>query len=878
MRFRRQALAVCLAFSCTAGVAAAHEPEEVDHPPDSAPALLNHVDAVYPAQARAAGLSATVGLELSIDAAGNVSDVKVVRPAGFGFDDAAVAAARQLKFRPAMHDGAAVAATVLFDQKFVLRPHLSAETVVPEAPPPAAAAVTSDAPPPAAAAVTSDAPLAVAPTAPRPPAYESVVQARGPLTAASSSTIRNQDFELRPRTSPNDILRAVPGLLTAQHQGGGKADQIFLRGFDADHGTDVAIYVDGVPVNMPSHAHGQGYADLHWLIPEAIERIDVIKGPYDARYGDFATAGAINLITRDRFDQSSVQYTLGMYPSIDGRAVASGRFVGIAAPSLSGWAAKLHPWVAFEAAYDQGPFETAERLHRYNLFAKVSYDLAPRTVVGIFFQAYGSGWIGSGQIPEREVAAGRLGQFGSIDPTEGGLSERQMFTAFLRHQAGGNEIDATAYVTRYRLSLWNDFTFFLQDPVRGDEIEQDDARVFAGGKLTWHFHRRWRGISLRTTLGVESRWDGAAVNAYHATSQDGAYRQRLEPYRNLRVDQLDIAAFAEEDVVLTRWLRLVAALRADYIGFDVDGQQQGVRQFWTASPKASAIFTPIRDTLDLYLNFGMGFHTNQAEVALRDGQTAVDAAGNPFTLHAVPKLFGGEVGARTHLWSRLDLAAAFWVSYLENETVFSADAGVLEPSAPTRRYGFDFEARARILDWLYADFDLAQATARAVPDAGNGGAVALAPRLYLTGGLTAKYRTLRAGLRFRYLASRPAFDEASGEYQQYGVKTLSDGTPNPDYAPERVEAQGWFVVDAYAAWRWRFLEAQVMVQNLFNSDWREAQFGNASCTRDEVGNPLNANYGVCGATLAAAARVGVADVHYTPGVPINLQFTLKAYF
>jgi hypothetical protein len=148
----------------------------------------------------------------------------------------------------------------------------------------------------------------------------------------------------------------------------------------------------------------------------------------------------------------------------------------------------------------------------------------------------------------------------------------------------------------------------------------------------------------------------------------------------------------------------------------------------------------------------------------------------------------------------------------------------------------------------------------------------------MTGGLTARYRALRGGLRFRYLASRPAFDEASGEYQQYGVKTLSDGTPNPDYAPERVEAQGWLVVDAYAAWRWRFLEAQLMVQNLFNSDWREAQFGNASCTRDEVGNPLNANYGVCGATLAAAARVGVADVHYTPGVPINLQFTLKAYF
>src|SRR5437763_3594 len=160
-------------------------------------------------------------------------------------------------------------------------------------------------------------PPAMPPEGPRPaPRYESTVSDVGPRTAASSTTVRNLDFDLRPKTSPNDILRVVPGLLAVQHQGGGKADQLFLRGFDADHGTDVGVFVDGVPVNLPSHAHGQGFADLHWLIPEAIERIDVEKGPYDARYGDFATAGAVNLVTRERFDSSSVQYTLGMLPSI----------------------------------------------------------------------------------------------------------------------------------------------------------------------------------------------------------------------------------------------------------------------------------------------------------------------------------------------------------------------------------------------------------------------------------------------------------------------------------------------------------------------------------------------------------------------------------
>src|SRR6185369_16365076 len=182
------------------------------------------------------------------------------------------------------------------DQQFVIRPHLVAETSAEPAP-------AIETAPPASAA-------------PAPSAYESTVVARGPTTAASSSTIRNLDFDLRPKTSPNDILRVVPGLLTAQHQGGGKADQLFLRGFDADHGTDVGIFVDGVPVNMPSHAHGQGYADLHWLIAEAIDRVDVVKGPYDVRFGDFSTAGAVNFITRDQFDSSSVTLTVGGFPTL----------------------------------------------------------------------------------------------------------------------------------------------------------------------------------------------------------------------------------------------------------------------------------------------------------------------------------------------------------------------------------------------------------------------------------------------------------------------------------------------------------------------------------------------------------------------------------
>jgi TonB family protein len=843
----------------------AHEPEETAPPGLVAPALLERVEPTYPEAARSAGIGGVVGLELTVGTDGAVTEVKVTRPAGFGLDEAASAAARRFRFRPATKDGAPIVATVLFDQHFLVRPHLTAETTAePGAPLPTPVLATPQ------------------------PTYESTVQSQGPRSAASASTIRNLDFDLRPKSSPNDILRVVPGLLTAQHQGGGKADQLFLRGFDADHGTDVGVFIDGVPVNMPSHAHGQGYADLHWLIPEAIERIEVVKGPYDIRYGDFSTAGAINLVTKKQFDESFAGITIGGFPTLpctgflQCKAIAQERFVGVVSPKLTGWAQKLQPWVAFELARDQGPFINEEKLYRYNLFAKVSYDFSPRTSLGVFIEAYGSGWIGSGQIPSREVDAGRLNQFGAIDPSEGGLTQRQMVTAFLHHRDPKHEFDATVYFTRYRLSLWNNFTFFLGDPVNGDEIEQDDARTFTGANLSYHLHSRVGRVFFRTTVGAQLRYDGVHVDLWNATSQAGNFRKRLGRHVDASrfhfgndddIDQINLSAYLEEDVAFARWFRAIVGLRADYFGFNVSDQGEalsadmpatsGVKQKSLLSPKATLVFTPIRP-LDLYLNFGMGFHSNDARIVVQEGRTTPEGT----VVNAVPRIYGGELGARYTFRHYLTVAAALWASYLENETVFSGDTGVFEPSDPTRRYGFDLEVRAQPLSWLYLDFDLAQATSTAVTDKGNGGAVALAPKLYMTGGITVKHRIgVRGGLRFRYLGDRPAFDASSPEYM----------TLNPT-DPRRVNAQGYFVVDLYGAYRYRWFEVGLAIENLFNSSWREAQFGNHSCTRDETYNALSPHADVCNVNLPADKRTGVPDVHFTPGVPFNLQLSLKAYF
>ncbi|HEX2573916.1 MAG TPA: TonB family protein [Polyangia bacterium] len=893
MNMPLRACAFALAASCFIVLpsASAHEPGENEEasPVRTAPVLVERVPPVYPEAARQAGIGGTVSLEITVAADGHVTQIKVLRGVGYGLDEAAVAAAERFKFRPATDHGRPVASLVTFDQSFVIRPHFTAEveatpaSPTPATPPgPSAPAPPSALPAPSASTGRAASPAAPAPS-PHSAQYETTVQARGPTTAASSETIRNLDFDLRPKTSPNDLLRVVPGLLAVQHQGGGKADQLFLRGFDADHGTDVGIFFDGVPINLPSHAHGQGFADLHWLIPEAVERIDVVKGPYDVRYGDFSTAGAVNLVSRRDFAESSAQYTLNSFPTRSGRGAAGHRFVGIVSPHFgdSGWAAKLHPWVAFEAASDDGPFIHPQRLRRFNFFGKLSYDLTPSTSLGAFIEAYGSTWTASGQIPSREVDAGRLDRYDSLDPSEGGVTQRQMVIAFLRHKAPAHEVDAQVYYTRYRLALFNDFTFFNFDPLLADGIEQDDARSYLGARLGYHFHKSWRGISFRTTFGAAFRHDDAHVDLWSYTSQNGEFRKRLGRKgdaasafgNNDDIHQSNLSGWAEEDVVWNRYARTVLGVRIDYFGFNVDDKDEqlgagqpntsGVAQRTLLSPKLSQIFRPTR-WLDIYVNFGVGFHSNDARIAVREGRTT--AAGS--VVNTVPRLYGGELGLRFTLGDRLAAAAALWASYLENETVFVGDEGVFEPSDPSRRLGVDFELRLRLHRLLFFDYDLSQAASRSVVSHGNGGGVALAPRLYMTGGLTFQHPVgVRAGLRFRYLGARPAFSTSDPIYIDLNARD-----------PQRVNTAPFFVVDLYAAYRWRFLEASLGIQNLLNSDFREAQFGNTSCTRDETFNPANQNYAVCGASLPPDQRTGVPDVHFTPGVPINLQFTVKAYF
>jgi len=659
---------------------------------------------------------------------------------------------------------------------------------------------------------------------------ETRVEAEAPTSTASAETVRDRDLVLRPHATPEDILRVVPGLVIAQHQGGGKADQLFLRGFDADHGTDVALFIDGVPINMPSHGHGQGFADLHFLIPEAIDRIDVTKGPYFAEYGDFDTAGAINLRTRRSFAQSSVSATYGSFHSY--------RLLGIASPTFN----EGLPWLAAEVAGTQGPFDSPEELQRYNVFVKETLALNASTVVSFLFSAYGSAWNASGQIPLRAVEAGHLSRFGSVDPSEGGQTQRQMIIASLEQRTGAQDlVQLTAYAVHYQLRLFSDFTFQLRDPENFDEIEQDDGRFYTGLNARFRASRNIGGVKAITTIGAQVRYDDIHTQLWHVARRDRlpmCFEEGSNPCSDANVAQSNLGFYLEEDLRIAPWIRVVAGVRADLFEFNVDNLKRsegsgdtkpttGVVQKGIVNPKLQIVLRPM-PWWDIYVDGGGGFHSNDARGIIASGGSG-----------ALPRAWGAEVGTRLRLFGKLDLAAALWLLHLQSEQVFSADEATTTPSDPTRRYGVDLEARYAIFSWLWADGDLSLAHAQYTQDRGNGNAVALAPTRTATVGLSLLHPDgYRGRIGLRYVGERPATQDRS------------------------LSAQGYTVFDLSLGFRRSFWELGVVVENLFNASWREAQFANDSQLRLP---PYN-------------ETAPVTDIHFTPGAPINVRGTATLYF
>jgi TonB family protein len=799
------------------------------------PALKAHDEATYPPDALAQKLEANVGLELLIDENGKVTDANVVAPAGHGFDEAAVAAAKQFTFEPARKGGVAVPSSVQFTYEF----HL---------PPPPAPVLT----PTPAPAPTAPPKAEVTQTGPN---QSTLVLASRPISAASSFSVQDREFSLRPIGSVQDILRVTPGLVMVQHSGGGKANQYFLRGFDADHGTDLALSIDGVPINLVSHAHGQGFADTNFIIPETVERVEITKGPYFVNQGDFATAGAVNMVSRDAFEHSSVGFGLSGSP---GHGAPGYRALLIASPKFD---TNVKATFAADVGRQNGPFDNPENFDKYKLFNKISFDLNKASSLSVGEMSYAGNWHGSGQIPARAVQEGLVSRFGSIDPDEGGdTSRHQVFTQYKLHPTENSEFKALTYVGTYRFNLFSNFTLYEDDPENGDEIEQIDRRTFYGAKLSYRIAHELGGVRFDTTIGADGRNDDIHEELWHTV-----HRIQLDEERANDVHESFVGAYFNEEVTPVHWLRFDVGGRADLLTFAVDNRlastdpsvpKSGIDGASQLSPKMSAIATPVetdRAQVDVYVNYGHGFHSNDVRGAFAQPQVT------PLT-----RAIGEEVGSRARLWNRLDLAAAFWQLNLSNETVWNGDDGTTEVSGATTRKGVELESRYEFTSWLAADADVTFTKSQFSKDGENGGGLALAPKQTWSGGLSARHElgpgVARAGIRFYGIGDRPASDD--------GV----------------LVAPGFTQFDVHVGYRHRWFDVAFDVENLFNADNRSAQFDTVSRLRTEpgIGSAVPAGF-TCGsngrlASGPVAGRFyGCEDVNYTPAYPLTARLMATVF-
>jgi outer membrane receptor protein involved in Fe transport len=652
-----------------------------------------------------------------------------------------------------------------------------------------------------------------------------VVEGDAPAESASSIHLDYEKLSRRSRTQMSDVLRQVPGLMVSQHAGGGKSDQYFIRGFDADHGTDIAIFADVIQVNLTSHGHGQGYADTHWLIPETIGSVDMHKGPYAARYGDFYTAGALELNTLDELDgaTSTVWLAGGVPLGARGLSAVDRRMVGIASPKLREGDKTL---LAVEIGEQDGAFTNPQDFQRAIAMGKWQGRVG-KGRLELETNWYTGRWNQSGQIPASLVADGSLDRFGAIDPSEGGTASRGSVKVGYELPAGeGGSVRVAAYGVGNKLDLFSNFTLYARDSVHGDQIEQTDSRLLYGLDAKYEKSIHKAAFDALITTGVQMRADDVSTSLWQAER-----RQRLamcfdgmvNPCNRHDSSVRDLAAYAEANVIPTPWLHLFPGVRVDHFRWAVTDRAMPMAETFgdasrtLVSPKLSVELHPT-DQVNLFINSGAGFHSNDARAAV-----ATNGAGS------LARAWGGEIGARVKPTKSSRVSMDVWYLHLSSEQVWNGDAGGTEPSDPTRRLGLDLEGSTDVTSWLSLDANITFAQARFVANAGNGGAIALAPRWMGSGGITAKRGKSFIALRSRGIADRPGNEDGSLVAEGYLLFDLVAGT----------QRGGWGL--------------NLTLNNVTNTEWREAQFAEES-------------------RVAPSADLA-EQMHFTPGIPLTATAT-----
>lgn len=630
------------------------------------------------------------------------------------------------------------------------------------------------------------------------------------------NTFAKLDLETNPINSSQEILRKVPGLIIGQHAGGGKAEQIFLRGFDIDHGTDVSINVDGIPVNNVSHAHGQGYSDLHFVIPETINNINFGKGPYYANAKDFTTAGYIDFKTKNRLDNNTIKLSYGQFNTI--------RTLGLF--NLLDQKKSESAYFGMEYIETDGPFNTSQNFNRVNLIGKYTTYFSDKDRLSLTASHFKSRWDASGQIPNRAVESGLIDRFGAIDDTEGGNTSRSLINAEYNTTVNDNTtFKGNAFYTYYDFELYSNFTFFLDDPTNGDQIKQKEVRNTYGFNTALSTQYTLGETKVETTAGAGLRYDNI---------EDVELSKTLN--RNTTLDFIQLGdvnqtnAFAYYDAEFDFGkLTVTPGVRLEYFKFLYNDALSDTYQ--TQSERKTAILPKLQvqynqnDNLQWFFKTGIGFHSNDARVVV--AQQGEDI---------LPKAYGVDLGSVWKPLPKLALNATAWYLFLEQEFVYVGDAGIVEPSGKTERLGLDLGLRYQLNKHLYFDTDATLTKARSVEDNDGEDYIPLAPSFTLVGGLALQdYKGFSGGLRYRFLDDRAA---------------------NEDYS---VTAEGYFVTDFNLNYKLnKNLSIGIAIENIFNTEWNETQFLTESRLQNET--------------------APVEEIHFTPGTPFNAKANITYTF
>jgi len=627
-------------------------------------------------------------------------------------------------------------------------------------------------------------------------------------------TVVKIDLAKNPVNSSQDILQKVPGLFIGQHAGGGKAEQIFLRGFDIDHGTDLSLSVDGMPVNMVSHAHGQGYSDLHFLIPETIQKINFGKGPYYANQGDFNTAGYVEFKTKSTLQKSQLNIGIGQFNTF--------RTLGMF--NVFENKSNENAYVTIEYLATDGFVESPQNFSRINVFTKYNTYLKDNSKFTVTASHFTSKWDASGQIPQREIDNKNITRFGSIDDTEGGETTRTNLNIQYNKTIDTDlELQTNVFYTKYAFKLFSNFTFFLDDPINGDQIKQQEARDIFGFNSQFKKQTNISNVDVALTTGTGLRTDIVKnIELSHTLNR----KTTLNNIQLGDINQTNFYAFFNTEFEFGNFT-ISPALRLDYLNFQYNDALQPVYKTLSTSktivnPKLNFTYTPNKN-VQWFLKSGIGFHSNDTRVVVKK------------TNKTLPRAYGLDVGNSWKPTSKLILNTTLWYLMSEEEFVYVGDAGIVEPSGKSERYGLDVGIRYQVSDWLYFNTDATFTKARSLEEITGQDYIPLAPKVTLTGGLSLNnYHNFSGGINYKFIGDRAANEDNS------------------------IIAEGYLVADANLNYKMNNITLGVAFENLFNVEWNEMQFATESRLKNEV-NP-------------------VEEIHLTPGTPFSAKLSVSYTF